>query len=96
MPFPVAKVTNTLARQHTAANLRAKVLLECEEIVNKLDNISVVTIRLGGIYGAGRLIKKSTKYRRLVSHNDALKHIKNGINMVGNNDCINGFINIVI
>ena len=77
-------------------NLRAKVLLECEEIINKLDNISVVTIRLGGIYGAGRLLKESTKHRRLVSHHDALKHIENGINMVGNNDCINGFTNIVI
>ena len=58
---------------------------------NKLENISVVVIRLGGLYGAGHLIKKSTKPRRLVSHKDALKYIQNGINRVGGNACINGF-----
>ena len=72
-------------------NLRAKVLLECEGLLNELENISVVTIRLGGIYDAEHLIKKSTKPRRLVSNKDAIEHIHNAINKVGDNVCINGF-----
>ena len=31
-------------------NTRSEVLLECEKMLNALENISVVTIRLGGIY----------------------------------------------
>ena len=77
-------------------NLRAEVLLQCEEILNKLENVSVVTIRLGGIYSDERSINKSTKPRRLVSQNDALEYIINGINKLGSNDCINGFKSIVI
>ena len=71
-------------------NLRAKILLECEQILNNLNNISTITIRLGGIYH-GSLIKQSITPRRLVSHKDALKHIEHGINRLGENDCINGF-----
>ena len=77
-------------------NLRAEVLLQCEEILNKLENVSVVTIRLGGIYSDERSIKKSIKPRRLVSQNDAIEYIINGINKLGSNDCINGFKSIVI
>ena len=94
--YPKDSTIYSTSDNFTPTNLRAKVLLECEEILNKLDNISVVTIRLGGIYGAGRLIRESTKPRRLVSHKDALKHIENGIFRVGENDCINGFSRAVI
>jgi nucleoside-diphosphate-sugar epimerase len=72
------------------ANLRAKILLECEQILNNLNNISTITIRLGGIYH-GSLIKQSKTPRRLVSHKEALKHIEHGINRLGENDCVNGF-----
>ena len=63
---------------------------------DQLDNISVITIRLGGIYGAGRHIKKSIQPRRLVSHKDAIKHIANSIYRIGEDDCIDGFSRIVI
>ena len=75
----------------TPTTLRAKVLLECEDMLNKLENISVATIRLGGIYSDEKQIKKSTNPRKLVSHKDAIKHIEHGINRVGKNHCINGF-----
>ena len=71
-------------------NLRAKILLESEQLLNNLNNISTITIRLGGIYH-GALIKQSITPRRLVSHKEALKHIEHGINRLGENDCVNGF-----
>tara|TARA_B110000467_G_C18337008_1_gene498954 strand:- start:4577 stop:5188 length:612 start_codon:yes stop_codon:yes gene_type:complete len=77
-------------------NARGKVLLECEKILNGLQDISVVTIRLGGIYGNGRSIKKDIKPRKLVSHKDALKLIENGINEIGSSSCINGFTNLIM
>ena len=72
-------------------DLRAQILLECEDILNKLENISVITIRLGGIYGAGRYIKKSVKPRRLVAHKDVLLHLNEALLKEGRNDCINCF-----
>ena len=94
--YPKDNITYLTSDNFEPNNLRAKVLLECEEILNKLENISVVTIRLGGIYGDRRIIKKSRKPRRLVSSKDALQYIENGIDMVGSNNCINGFSMIVI
>ena len=90
--YPKDSTIYSVSDNFEPPNLRAKVLLECEKALNRLENISVITIRLGGIYGAGRLIKKSTKPRRLVSHKDALKHIENSIDRIGENHCINGFI----
>ena len=77
-------------------NTRSETLLECEEILNGLENISVAIIRLGGIYGFGRVIKKSVRPRRLVSHEEALKLIENGINEIGSSSCINGFTRLVM
>ena len=94
--YPKDNIIYSPSDKFQPTNLRAKVLLECEEILNELENISVVTIRLGGIYGAGRIINKSKKSRKLVSHKDALKHLENGINKLGSNECINGFTSIII
>ena len=94
--YPKDSTIYSTSNNFIPTNLRAKVLIECEELLNKLDNISVITIRLGGIYGTGRLIKKSTKPRKLVSHKDALKHIENSIYRNGEDDCINGFSMLVI
>jgi len=77
-------------------NTRSETLLECEKILSGLENISVAIIRLGGIYGFGRLIKKSVNPRRLVSHEEALKLIENGINEIGSSSCINGFKRLVM
>ena len=60
-------------------------------MLNQLKNISVITIRLGGIYGVGRKINKSKKNRRLIKQNDAISLIKESIRRVGEHDCINGF-----
>ena len=72
-------------------NIRAEILLDCEAVLNQLKNISVITIRLGGIYGVGRKINKSKKNRRLIKQNDAISLIKESIRRVGEHDCINGF-----
>ena len=90
--YPKDSTIYSVSDNFEPPNLRAKVLLECEKTLNRLENISIITVRLGGIYGSGRLIKKSTKPRRLVSHKDALKHIENSIYRFGENHCINGFI----
>ena len=37
-------------------NTRAEILLDCEEALCKLKNISVITIRLGGIYSVTKKI----------------------------------------
>ncbi|SVE11639.1 uncharacterized protein METZ01_LOCUS464493, partial [marine metagenome] len=71
-------------------NLRAKILLECEQLLNHLNNISTITIRLGGICH-GSLIKQSKTPMRLISHKEALKYIEHGIDRLGENDCVNGF-----
>ena len=72
-------------------NGRAKILLECENILRSIENISVIIIRLGGLYGAGRTIKKTNKTRRLISHKESLELITNAINNIGHNQCVNGF-----
>lgn len=72
-------------------NLRAKVLLECEDILKSLSNISTIIIRLGGIYGAKRKIKKSNKARRLIEQSDAIRLIIDNIKKVDENGSINGF-----
>ena len=77
-------------------NVRAEVQLDCEKELYKMKNISVIIIRLGGIYGAGRKIKKSLKYRRLIKQSDAISLIKDSINRVGENDIINGFQRMVL
>ena len=77
-------------------DIRAEILLDCEQALCKMKNISVIIIRLGGIYGAGRKIKKSIKYRRLIKQNDAISLIKDSINRVGENDIINGFKRMVL
>ena len=46
---------------------RAEILLDCEQALCKIKNISVIIIRLGGIYGEGRTINKSKKSRRLIN-----------------------------
>ena len=59
-------------------------------------NISVIIIRLGGIYGNDRKIKSSKNYRRLVQHDNALNYIKASISRFGENDCINGFMEMIL
>ena len=61
-----------------------------------MKNISVIIIRLGGIYGAGRKIKKSIKSRRLIKQSDAISLIIDSIKRVGENDIINGFQRMVL
>ena len=56
-----------------------------------MKNISIIIIRLGGIYDAGRKINKSNKARRLIKQSDAISLIKDSINRMGENDIINGF-----
>ena len=77
-------------------NIRAEILLDCEAVLNQLKNISVITIRLGGIYGVGRKINKSKNNRRLIKQDDAISLIKESIRRVGENDCINGFKIMVV
>ena len=72
-------------------NKRAEILLNCEQALCKMENISVIIIRLGGIYGVGRKINKSKKTSRIIQQNDAIILIKESIRRVGENDCINGF-----
>ena len=72
-------------------NTRAEILLDCEQALYKMKNVSVIIIRLGGIYGVGRKINKSKKARRLIKQSDAISLIKESIKRVGENDFINGF-----
>ena len=72
-------------------NKRAEILLDCEQTLCKIKNISVIIIRLGGIYDVGRKIDKSNKTSRIIKQNDAITLIKASIRRVGENDCINGF-----
>ena len=44
-------------------NKRAEVLLECEQLLSRLKDVSVISIRLGGIYGEGRKIKSSSHHQ---------------------------------
>ena len=44
-----------------------------------MENISVIIIRLGGIYGAKRKINKSKKARKLIKQSDAISLIKDSI-----------------
>ena len=77
-------------------NKRAEILLDCEQALCKIKNISVIIIRLGGICGVGRKINKSKKARKLIKQNDAISLIKDSIKRVGEKDLINGFQKIVI
>lgn len=89
--YPNARTRYLASDKFEPTNLRAKVLLKCEEMLNGLENISVIAIRLGGINSDRRLIKKSPTPRRLVAHKDALELVENSIYRIGENYCINGF-----
>ena len=77
-------------------NKRAKILFDCEQVLCKMKNISVIIIRLGGIYGAGRKINKSKQARSLIKQSDAIRVIKESIKRVGDNDIINAFQRIIL
>ena len=70
--------------------------MDCEQELYKMNNISVIIIRLGGIFGAGRKVNKSVKSRRLIKQSDAISLIKDNIKRVGENDIINGFQRMVL
>ena len=94
--YPKDKTLYLTSDHFIPTNPRSEILLKCEKMLNALENISVGIIRLGGIYGYGRSIKKDIKPRKLVSHQDALKLIENGIDKIGTSSCINGFTSLIM
>tara|TARA_B100000945_G_C20351192_1_gene582330 strand:+ start:547 stop:1185 length:639 start_codon:yes stop_codon:yes gene_type:complete len=70
-------------------NARSKVLIECEELIQSIQNTTCTIIRLGGLVGEGRAVPPSAKYRRLCMQIDAINKIINSLLYDNTNQCIN-------
>ena len=70
-------------------NSRSKVLKECEELIQSIQNTNYTIIRLGGLIGEGRSVPPSVKYRRLCMQIDAINKIENSLLYDNTNQCIN-------